>query len=344
MDYNYAALTKEVTPEDIRAYQAVAHPKTNDTITKVFKIIGIVLLAGIILATLVSIFFAVGQGGSGAWGPAVTFMITTTVIIGIAVAVYFGSKMENRRRVRLSWFAADNGLIYQPAVTGIAHAGMFFQLGHSRRVTHSLTGQLPKGGNFQFADYNYTTGSGKNQQTHTMSFIRIQLERNLPHMVLDSMKNNMKLFGANMSNLPVSFQKDQVLTLEGNFNDYFKLYAPKEYERDALYVFTPDLMALFMDTIAVNDAEIVDDQLYVYSSSTIAYENPAVVQNIMKIIEVVGGKTIRRTDRYSDERATTADVGMVAAPARRLKRGGSVFAIIFTVAIILYVIYSFVQP
>lgn len=344
MDYNYAALTKEVTPEDIRAYNAVSRPTSNDTITKVFKIIGIVLLSGFIVVTIGSIIIAIMQGGSGGWGTAVTFLITTIVIVGISVAVYYGSRMEARRRVRLSWFAADNKLVYQPAVTGIAHAGMFFQLGHSRRVTHSLTGSLSNGGTFQFADYNYTTGSGKNQQTHTMSFIRIQLERHLPHMVLDSMKNNMKLFGANMSNLPVSFKKDQVLTLEGNFNDYFKLYAPKEYERDALYVFTPDLMALFMDTIAVNDAEIIDDQLYVYSSRTITYENPVVVQNIMKIVELVGGRTIRRTDRYSDERATAADAGSVAAPARRLKRSGSVFAVIFTVAIILYVIYSFIQP
>ena len=38
--------------------------------------------------------------------------------------------------------------------------------------------------------------------------------------------------------------RTQVLSLEGDFDRYFTLYCPKEYERDALYVFTPDLMAL----------------------------------------------------------------------------------------------------
>lgn len=344
MDYNYAALTKKITSEDIRAYKAVSRPKTNHALMRVIGIIGLVLVALFILIVLGAIAYVVAQRGFEDLGTIVTFLITIVILVCIVVAVYFGTLKDLRRRIRLGWFAADNQLLYQASITGINQAGMFFQIGHTRGITHSLTGQLPNGGNFEFADYSYTTGSGKNQQTHTMSFIRIQLERNLPHMVLDSMKNNMKLFGANISNLPVSFQKDQVLTLEGNFNDYFKLYAPKEYERDALYVFTPDLMALFMDTIAVNDAEIVDDQLYIYSSRKTAYENPAAIQNILKIVELVGGKTIRRTDQYSDERASSDAPNMVAAPARRLKRNGSVFAIIFTVAIIIYILYVMVSP
>lgn len=38
-----------------------------------------------------------------------------------------------------------------------------------------------------------------------------------------------------------------MLSLEGDFDRYFTLYCPGDYERDALYVFTPDLLALLID-------------------------------------------------------------------------------------------------
>ena len=48
-------------------------------------------------------------------------------------------------------------------------------------------------------------------------------------MVLDARSNN-GLFGG--TNLPSQFSKDQILTLEGNFSEYFTLYCRREYERD----------------------------------------------------------------------------------------------------------------
>lgn len=52
------------------------------------------------------------------------------------------------------------------------------------------------------------------------------------------------------------FARDQVLSLEGDFDRYFTPYCPKQYERDALSVFTPDLMALCIDEAAPFDIEI----------------------------------------------------------------------------------------
>ena len=63
-------------------------------------------------------------------------------------------------------------------------------------------------------------------------------------MVLDSRDNNGLVGGAT---LPATFRRDQVLSLEGDFNRYFTLYCPRQYERDALYVFTSDLISLLND-------------------------------------------------------------------------------------------------
>ena len=86
-------------------------------------------------------------------------------------------------------------------------------------------------------------------------------------MVLDARSNN-GLFGG--TNLPSQFSKDQILSLEGDFSEYFTLYCPREYERDALYVFTPDLMALLIDQTSTFDVEIVDDWMFPAGAAALA--------------------------------------------------------------------------
>jgi hypothetical protein len=131
----------------------------------------------------------------------------------------------------------------------------------------------------------------------------MQLDRRLPQMVLDSKANN-GLFGS--TNLPKTFSRDQVLSLEGDFDKYFTLYCPRAYERDALYVFTPDLMALLIDNAGAFDVEIVDDWLFVYSSTPIDTTAPAQIGRMFQIVDTVGAKTITQSDRYSDERVADA--------------------------------------
>jgi hypothetical protein len=128
--------------------------------------------------------------------------------------------------------------------------------------------------------------------------------------------------------------KDQTLSLEGDFNEHFTLYAPKEYERDALYIFTPDLMALLIDNVSKFDVEVIDDQLFVYGSEfRLVDEN--VWRRIFAIITNVGQKTISQTDYYADERVGDRSVDVVAEPGRRLRQGLSWQVIVFAVLFII---------
>ena len=163
----------------------------------------------------------------------------------------------------------------------------------------------------------------------------LQLDRALPHMVLDSTANN-GIFG---SNLPATFNKDQVLHLEGDFDKHFTLYCPKEYERDALYVFTPDLMALLIDAVSIQasspfDVEIIDKWMFVYSSAAFDLRQPALHQRLLGIVDTVGAKTLSQTDRYRDERVGDFTANIVAPQGQRLKRGVSVGAIIALVVFV----------
>ncbi len=289
-------------------------------------------VAGIFFAIVLSFFYSLAQGSS------IEGSIFMALLVGIVVAIIWFS-LERRtkrlieRALRLNEFASQNGFTYTPQDTW-QFSGMIFSLGNAQQNTDIIESnhEIP----FRIANYTYTSGSGKNRQTHYLSYVRVMLKRQVPHMVLDAASNNMRLFGFSLTNLPISFKKDQVLQLEGDFNKYFTLYAPKEYERDALYVFTPDLMALLIDDTSQFDVEVIDNQMFVYASAHFNLLDQATLERIFKIVNVVGAKIDDRTDYYADESVGNRSVNLVAPAGKRLKTGIPALAIIVIVIVVIY--------
>ncbi|MBO9578200.1 MAG: hypothetical protein J7480_05465 [Microbacteriaceae bacterium] len=286
---------------------------------------------GPIVMTVVGLMFAVvGTAFGLPQGLLPIGLGAVVAIVGIVLLATGGRRWT--KLYRLWSFAAANRLVYYATGDGPGYPGAIFNRGHGQRITDHLV--RATGRTLDYGNYTYTTGSGKNQTTHSWWFLALRLDRALPHMVLDSRANN-ALFGA--TNLPVTFAKDQTLRLEGDFNEHFTLYAPKEYERDALYVFTPDLMALCIDEASAWDLEIVDDWLFAYSSRHLDMADPAVQQRIWRFIDTVGAKTLSQTDQYADERAggrAAFAANVVAPEGARLKRGVPWIAIVTTVVIV----------
>ena len=102
------------------------------------------------------------------------------------------------------------------------------------------------------------------------------------------------------SNLPVDLARDQRLSLGGEFDDKFTLYAPSDYGRDAFYIFAPDLMALFIDRLGTFDVEIVDDTMFVYGSRFDLLD-PRTYDWLQELVDTVVARTVRRTERYRDD-------------------------------------------
>jgi len=257
-------------------------------------------------------------------------------VIAIAFIVY-GIQIYNwTTYIRLHTFAVVNGFTIQNIIYSPPYKGLIFDIGGSRMASNVLSSTKPM--TFQIGNYSYVIGSGDDRTTYSYGFVVIQLDRNLPHMVLDSKKNNSKVFGVSFSNLPVSFDKDQVLSLEGDFNNYFTLYAPEKYKSDALYVFSPDLMALFIDESMSFDAEIIDNELYIYSRDTFDVFNIALLQKLFSIVDSVGAKTIHQTSRYKDEKVDKTLVNQVSDSGLRLKKRFSLSKIISIVVGIMVII------
>jgi hypothetical protein len=202
---------------------------------------------------------------------------------------------------------------------------MIFGIGTDRRSYDSV--RATSGRALDVANYRYTVKRDKSSTVYRWGYLALKLDRRLPHMVLDATSNNL-LFG---SNLPRRFGKDSILSLEGDFDRYFTLYCPPEYGRDALYVFTPDLMALLIDESSAFDVEIVDDWMFVYSTVPFDLVQPAVWQRLDRIVDTVGAKTLRQIARYADDRVSDPGLNIVAPQGRRMRRGIAPGAVVLSI-------------
>jgi hypothetical protein len=239
------------------------------------------------------------------------FIVLVLLMLGavayIVVRVVRATGAAADRVYRLDRFARANGMSYMPRMPRPPLPGMIFGIGNSRVSSDIVRGTVPRF--VEFANYTYDTGSGKERHTFHWGYVALKLDTPLPNIVLDSTSNN-DLFG--VSNLPVSFDKDQRLHLEGDFDKHFALYCPRGYERDALYLFTPDIMARFIDNAAALDVEIVDDWLFLYSKRDFSTLDPATWEWLFSVVGALLDK-FAQWSRWRDERLEEAATTSVAA-------------------------------
>lgn len=339
---DYSALTVPVSKAEVKAFRESARTRPGFSGSSTATVIVAVVVLGVFGFVVVGFFGGMltyvtsSNGGVSPLGlifPALFVILLLAAVVLIARTVSSGGWA---RRMRLDRFATANGLVFSPSGADPQYPGAIFQLGRNRTAVDHLSSA--SGRFLDYGNYRYVTGSGKSQTTHNWGFLALQLDRALPNMVLDSKANN-GLFG---SNLPATFRKDQILHLEGDFDRYFTLYCPKAYERDALYVFTPHLMALLIDEASPFDVEIVDKWMFVYSSAVFDLSQPAVHQRLLGIVDTVGAKTLTQTDRYADDRVGNPAANVVAPQGQRLKRGVSVGAIILVAVFAVFWVWPLV--
>lgn len=268
----------------------------------------------------------VGFGGVSAFAvllPLAFLAIAAIAIVGSVV----GGRGSTERLMRLVRFCEANGFTFSPRDPDPSYPGLIFHIGRRRHALDHIVRQTPRF--LDIGNFRYTTGSGKNQKTRTWGFMALHLDRRVPHMLLDARANN--FLG---SNLPAAFSRDQVLSLEGDFDQHFTLYCPREYERDALYVFTPDLMAQLIDEAGAFDVEVIDDWMFVYSQTPLRMGDAATLGRLLRIVDTVGAKTVDRTDYYADERVGDRAANLVAPQGARLRRGVPWAVLIVTAVVV----------
>ncbi|WP_426737682.1 hypothetical protein [Plantibacter sp. 2H11-2] len=307
------------------------------------------LIAGIVVVA-VGGFVLLGtlptpsRGGSG---PTPLLGIGLLAAAAVAVVAVLSWRTRRIKRFRLSQFAAANGMTYTADLSYPPFPGMIFGIGSSRQSTDVLRANRPRP--VEFGNYRYTVRHGKRSTTHHWGYVAVKLDVPLPNIVLDAIGNNG--FG---SNLPAAFQRAQRLSLEGDFDRHFTLYCPDGYERDALYLFTPDIMARFIDHAAQLDVEIIDDWLFLYTKREVSTLDPDTWAWLFSVIDALMTK-LDQWARWRDDRlqpqtsgapehplapgAQTGSpaVGLLTPPpgvapsGRRLRRSGTWIPVAFVV-------------
>ena len=331
MNLNYAPLSERITDEMIEDYstrnKSVANTKT------------ILSVAIVIFVFVGAPFIASTISSGGDFGSIIgVFGVLFVVLLAGTFAALYGSKLAAREAVRLQRFAEVNNAVYRDNIIAPQMSGMIFNEGHARMLKRSLSFN----NGIEIGNSSFDRGSGKNQRTYNYSFARVALSRNLPHMVLDAKSNN--FLG---SNLPSSFQGSQRLQLEGDFNSHFDVYVPVGYERDALYVFTPDVMQALVDQGSKFDMEITGNELYVFKTGTIDIAKQAELSPMISIVESISSELRDQAKRYTDERAaqlgghadgTDTTLPLIAPEGKKLKKRYPIGFTLFFVALVLTII------
>lgn len=359
LTFDARPLTEPVDAAAVRTFAAELRSRqtTGMSASSVIGIVVAVIFAVVMIPVFVSIVLALASFGDSPAAAAVPLVLIVLLVAAVGVMIWMGVRNAQATRYRLHRFAQANGMSYEPKVVDPPLPGMIFSLGRSRQSTDLIRGTRPRF--VEFGNYQYTVQSGKNSTTYRWGYVAVKLDVPLPNIVLDAKGNNG--FG---SNLPASFQKEQRLSLEGDFDQHFTLYCPSGYERDALYLFTPDIMARFIDNAAQLDVEIVDDWLFLYTQRKVSTLDPATWAWLFGAV----GALLTKFDqwaRWRDERLIAESPGPttgtaapsqglpfappaglltpppgVAPQGRRLKRGGTWLPIIIVIGFIAFWIVS----
>ncbi len=167
-------------------------------------------------------------------------------------------------------------------------------------------------------------------------FAQIALERATPHIVLENRRSKV------LRTTGERILRGQRLRLEGDFDRTFSLYCPAGYERDALYIFTPDLMAVLLDLAGDCEVELIDGFLLLYSGRARKLWRPERFAALHRVVQIVGAKAQGRTHLYRDDRSAGPGI---AAPGRRLRHRptlGTVLSMAAPVAVGALSIWGFI--
>ncbi len=154
---------------------------------------------------------------------------------------------------------------------------------------------------------NLVVRTGLHGKPETRGYLAVTLPSPLPHLYLDSLAN-----GRSPGGLPTSVDRQQRLSLEGDFDRHFEAYAPGGYETDALYALTPDVMAALIDDASAFDVEIIDGRLVFSTPSAADYSDPAAWQRIETLLTGAALRLAKRAAAYRDDRVPR----QFARPAR----------------------------
>jgi len=280
--------------------------------------IAFALIATIVLAALsVAGYSGVIRG----FGPELAIfpaILAAVMLAGLIVSIVLNLRGSKGRD---AWFsdAVAQGFAFRKQGSAPGLPGLLFRTGEKTEV-FDVVDALDSPTPFLAGTITGTYGSDTSLPRRiAASFIGLPLPQAVPNIVLLGSGIGMLTLAG------VAMAGRQRLSLEGDFDRSFTLYCPAGYERDALYIFAPDLMQRLIETTAGCDVELVDDWMFVYSSPG-RYRDEGAIGRIMATTALVQQKTHRQTRSYADDRAVPLASPRIVSPEEHAAGAGAVGA------------------
>ncbi|UOR03270.1 DUF3137 domain-containing protein [Leucobacter allii] len=175
----------------------------------------------------------------------------------------------------------------------------------------------PADPDLQLAIAGYTGGKNDPKGPRpAFRFLSLRLPRVLPHLMIDARR------GGTLRALLPGVQR---ISLEGDFDRHFSVYAPNGYARDALELLTPDVMVCLIDHGRRWDIEVVEDRLIVASPRLHRRSDRAETTALLRFAELIGVELGHQAVHYTDPRSSRPR-SQVADAGRRLRRRSAAWA------------------
>jgi hypothetical protein len=191
------------------------------------------------------------------------------VLVSVLLTFYFGFlplmivaayvAVVHILALRSFWteIAEVNGWTYKGRLSGAPLPAIMFRQGNKQSFSSVLEGVLG-GSPFTSFSYTFATGEGKSEVTHPYHVFSFPFGGTFPHVYLNNKHNSYGLSVGERVPLPSEFEKQ------------FLLSTPKEYEIEALEIFTPDILSKVLDGKFIHDMELVNQHLFIFINKSIS--------------------------------------------------------------------------
>lgn len=329
---DYEPLTSKITKADIDALKA------SKSYIADFNWTGVVIMVAVV--TILSFSAVITYVSASDYSQALIAsgaIFFFLLIVGVVWRI--NSVTIIKRYAKLYKFAIANGASFENN-SRPPQIGILFTAGGSGNKISSQVGPI---NGTTIGSNVYTTGSGKNRHTYYWDYAVVQLTRNIPNIILDSKKNN---FLREFSDMPSVPNRDQKVSLEGDFNDYFDVYSPNTYDIDVRVILTPDVMQDLQQLAADYNVEFIDNKIILFKrGSNINGADVDKIKEILNMASVIAAEVNLQSEHYSDPRiAGSRQSNIVAEQGRRLKTNMNViWLIIFAVIVMAFQIITAVM-
>jgi hypothetical protein len=127
------------------------------------------------------------------------------------------------------------------------------------------------------------------------SGIDIHLPKLLPHIYLDAYQNN------RLGRRPeFVYDKEDQISLEGNFDQYFKAYAPKQHKVLVLSILSPDVLEKLMTCVYKYDIEIIENHVRLIVRGEQVSRNEVIQEDLLKAATIVMKEIDHRLKSWQD--------------------------------------------